>query len=68
MGYMIIELPYMHTSICLYLYKLYIRRIDEIKGIDPNWPVVEDPSAYTYIRPEGNGLMVGLFEGVAAGK
>ena len=28
--------------------------------------VVEDPSSYTYIRPEGAGLMVGLFEAEAA--
>jgi 4-methylaminobutanoate oxidase (formaldehyde-forming) len=39
---------------------------DSIDGIDPNWPVVEDPSSYTYIRPEGSGLMVGLFEPKAA--
>jgi glycine/D-amino acid oxidase-like deaminating enzyme len=39
---------------------------DAIPGVDPNWPVVEDPAAYTYIRPEGAGLMVGLFEGQAA--
>ena len=30
------------------------------------WPVVEDPSSHTYIRPEGGGLMVGLFEPDAA--
>lgn len=34
--------------------------------VDPTWPVVEDPSNYTYIRPEGGGLLVGLFEGEAA--
>jgi 4-methylaminobutanoate oxidase (formaldehyde-forming) len=39
---------------------------DAIEGVDPNWPVVEDPSSYAYIRPEGNGLMVGLFEGEGA--
>ena len=39
---------------------------DTIEGVDPNWPVVEDPSSYAYIRPEGSGLMVGLFEGEAA--
>jgi hypothetical protein len=27
---------------------------------------VEDPSSYTYIRPEAGGLMVGLFEPKAA--
>jgi len=39
---------------------------DTMDDVDPNWPVVEDPSSYTYIRPEGGGLMVGLFEGEAA--
>ena len=39
---------------------------DEMKDVDHSWPVVEDPSSYTYIRPEGNGLMVGLFEPKAA--
>lgn len=35
-------------------------------NVDPNWPVIEDPASYTYIRPEGGGLMVGLFEGKGA--
>lgn len=35
---------------------------DAMKGVDPSWPVVEDPASYTYIRPEGAGLMIGLFE------
>ncbi len=39
---------------------------DAMPEVDPNWPVVEDPSSYTYIRPEGSGLMVGLFEPQAA--
>jgi 4-methylaminobutanoate oxidase (formaldehyde-forming) len=34
--------------------------------VDPDWPVLEDPSRFTYIRPEGAGLMVGLFETVCA--
>ena len=34
--------------------------------VDPDWPVLEDPSNFTYIRPEGDGLMVGLFETVCA--
>ena len=34
--------------------------------VDPDWPVLEDPSRFTYIRPEGDGLMVGLFETVCA--
>ena len=39
---------------------------DSMPDVDPSWPVVEDPASYTYIRPEGGGLMVGLFEPVAA--
>jgi glycine cleavage system aminomethyltransferase T/glycine/D-amino acid oxidase-like deaminating enzyme len=34
--------------------------------VDPDWPVLEDPSNFTYIRPEGDGLMVGLFETICA--
>eukprot|EP01063_Lacrimia_lanifica_P018368 TRINITY_DN25299_c0_g1_i1.p1 TRINITY_DN25299_c0_g1~~TRINITY_DN25299_c0_g1_i1.p1 ORF type:complete len:860 (+),score=224.94 TRINITY_DN25299_c0_g1_i1:55-2580(+) len=34
--------------------------------VDPSWPVIEDPANYAYIRPEGAGLMVGLFEAQAA--
>lgn len=30
--------------------------------VDPTWPVVEDSSRCVYIRPEGQGLMLGLFE------
>ena len=39
---------------------------DTMAEVDPNWPVIEDPSSHTYIRPEGDGLMVGLFEPEAA--
>ena len=39
---------------------------DTMAEVDPTWPVVEDPANYAYIRPEGDGLMVGLFEGEAA--
>mmetsp|Transcript_21216 Transcript_21216/g.34192 ORF Transcript_21216/g.34192 Transcript_21216/m.34192 type:complete len:717 (+) Transcript_21216:1129-3279(+) len=39
---------------------------DEMQDVDPDWPVIEDPSSYTYIRPEGGGLLVGLFEPEAA--
>ena len=34
--------------------------------VGKHWPVIEDPANYTYIRPEGSGLMVGLFEAEAA--
>ena len=35
---------------------------EEMEQVDPEWPVVEDPSRHVYIRPEGGGLMLGLFE------
>ena len=34
--------------------------------VQADWPVIEDPANYAYIRPEGAGLMVGLFEAQAA--
>ncbi|KRE42016.1 GcvT family protein [Knoellia sp. Soil729] len=39
---------------------------DTIPGLDPNGPVFEDPARYGYYREEGGGMMVGLFEPVAA--
>eukprot|EP01103_Thecamoeba_quadrilineata_P000083 TRINITY_DN10063_c0_g1_i1.p1 TRINITY_DN10063_c0_g1~~TRINITY_DN10063_c0_g1_i1.p1 ORF type:complete len:899 (-),score=149.22 TRINITY_DN10063_c0_g1_i1:49-2715(-) len=39
---------------------------EPMKGVEPHWPVIEDPGLYTYIRPEGAGLLVGLFEPEAA--
>ncbi|GAX12215.1 sarcosine dehydrogenase [Fistulifera solaris] len=36
---------------------------EPMEGVDPNWPVIEDASRYVYVRPEGQGLMLGLFEG-----
>jgi len=39
---------------------------DTVPGMDPAWPVFEDPSSYGYYREEGGGLMVGLFEPVCA--
>jgi 4-methylaminobutanoate oxidase (formaldehyde-forming) len=38
---------------------------DRIKGIG-DWPVLEDPASYGYIRREVDGLMIGLFEPVCA--
>ena len=35
---------------------------DEVPGIDPSWPVIEDPASYGYYREEVGGLMIGLFE------
>ena len=39
----------------------YYLLTEPIEAIGRDWPVVEDPSSHTYIRPEGGGLMVGLF-------
>lgn len=39
---------------------------DTIEGLDPDAPVFEDPASYGYFREEGGGMMVGLFEPVAA--
>ncbi len=39
---------------------------EPIAGVDPAWPVLEDPSRHGYYREEGGGLMVGLFEPVCA--
>lgn len=35
---------------------------EPIPGLDPRWPVLEDPSRCIYVRPEGQGLLVGFFE------
>jgi len=39
---------------------------DNMESVDPEWPVVEDSSKCVYIRPEGGGLMLGLFESMGA--
>jgi len=39
---------------------------EPIEGVDPSWPVFEDPSRHGYYREEGSGLMIGLFEPVCA--
>jgi heterotetrameric sarcosine oxidase gamma subunit len=39
---------------------------EAIPGISNDWPVLEDPANYGYYREEVGGLMVGLFEGIAA--
>jgi heterotetrameric sarcosine oxidase gamma subunit len=39
---------------------------DDIPGIPRDLPVLEDPAAYGYYREEVGGLMIGLFEPVAA--
>ena len=39
---------------------------DSMAEVDPSWPVIEDSSKCVYIRPEGGGLMLGLFERTGA--
>ena len=35
---------------------------EPIMGLNPKWPIIEDPARCMYVRPEGNGLLVGFFE------
>jgi len=37
-----------------------------VPGMSPDLPVIEDPDSYGYYRPEGDGMLVGLFEPVGA--
>ncbi len=53
-------------SIPLQASEHYYLITDRIPGLDLELPVLEDPSRYGYYRPEGDGLMVGLFEPKAA--
>jgi 4-methylaminobutanoate oxidase (formaldehyde-forming) len=39
---------------------------EPMAGVHRDLPVVEDPDSYGYFRPEGDGLLVGLFEPEAA--
>ena len=44
----------------------YYLIVDGVDGVTADLPVLEDPAAYGYYREETGGLMVGLFEPVAA--
>ena len=39
---------------------------EDMPGLTPQTPVLEDPDCYAYFREEVGGLMIGLFEPVAA--
>jgi len=39
---------------------------EKMSEVSPDWPVIEDPSHFGYLREEAGGLMVGLFETEAA--
>src|SRR5262249_56973313 len=44
----------------------YYLLTDTVAGMDPDLPVIEGPGSYGYYRPEGAGMLVGLFEPVGA--
>jgi 4-methylaminobutanoate oxidase (formaldehyde-forming) len=44
----------------------YYLLTDTVAGMTADLPVIEDPDSYGYYRPEGDGMLVGLFEPVAA--
>jgi glycine cleavage system aminomethyltransferase T/glycine/D-amino acid oxidase-like deaminating enzyme len=44
----------------------YYLLTDAVPGMDSDLAVIEDPDRYAYFRPEGDGMLVGLFEPVAA--
>jgi glycine cleavage system aminomethyltransferase T/glycine/D-amino acid oxidase-like deaminating enzyme len=54
------------VSIPLQAAEHYYLITEEFDGISKSFPVLEDPANYTYLREEGGGLMVGLFEAVCA--
>ena len=64
------------VSVPLQAAEHYYLLTDTVPGMDPDLAVIEDPDNYGYYRPEGDGMLVGLFEpegapwsldGVAAG-
>ncbi len=40
--------------------------LDGIEGVHRSLPILEDPLVYGYFREEGSGMLVGLFETIAA--
>ncbi len=54
------------VSIPLQAAEHYYLLTEPIEGVDPDWPVLEDPASYGYYREEGGGLMLGMFEPVCA--
>ena len=39
---------------------------EQMEGLDPSWPVIEDPGNFGYYREEVGGLMIGFFEAKCA--
>jgi heterotetrameric sarcosine oxidase gamma subunit len=50
------------VSVPLQAAEHYYLLTDTVPGMDPDLPVIEDPDNYGYYRPEGDGMLVGLFE------
>ena len=54
------------VSIPLQAAEHYYLITDAVPDMDPDLAVIEDPDRYGYYRPEGDGMLVGLFEPVGA--
>ena len=54
------------VSIPLQAAEHYYLITEQMDGLDPSWPVIEDPGNYGYYREEVGGLMIGLFEAKCA--
>jgi glycine cleavage system aminomethyltransferase T/glycine/D-amino acid oxidase-like deaminating enzyme len=54
------------VSVPLQAAEHYYLLTDTVAGMDADLPVIEDPGCYGYYRPEGEGMLVGLFEPVGA--
>ena len=54
------------VSVPLQAAEHYYLLTDTVPGMDPDLAVIEDPDNYGYYRPEGDGMLVGLFEPVGA--
>jgi len=52
------------VSVPLQAAEHYYLLTDTVPGMDADLPVIEDPDSYGYFRPEGDGMLVGLFEPV----
>jgi heterotetrameric sarcosine oxidase gamma subunit len=54
------------VSIPLQAAEHYYLITEHMEGLDPSWPVIEDPANFGYYREEVGGLMIGLFESECA--
>ncbi|MFM2076882.1 MAG: hypothetical protein RJA49_772, partial [Actinomycetota bacterium] len=54
------------VSIPLQAAEHYYLITEAMEGLDPSWPVIEDPGNFGYYREEVGGLMIGLFESKCA--